>query len=119
MNVLKTIKGDELNLRHYKGKSVVDYWFDMLEDDGTEVDLSVYSNIKLEVFAKRGGTLIDSFDNNSGLKITGNRINWNASKSRMDVFRSGLTYYHHMIGTLEGADAGQQDVLFYGNSEMI
>lgn len=120
VSALKTYIGSELNLKHYKGKSIVDYWFDITEDDGTDSDLSIYSVIRLEIFAKRGGTLIDTFDNNSGLTIEGNRVTWNASKARMDVYLKSLVYYHHMYGVIEsGANAGQQNVLFFGNSEII
>lgn len=117
---LKTYIGSELNLKHYKGKSIVDYWFDITEDDGSESDLTIYSSIVLETFAKRGGTLIDSFDNNSGLTIEGSRVTWNASKARMDQYLKGLVYYHHMYGVIASGDnAGQQNVLFFGNSEII
>lgn len=118
--MLKTYKGRELNLKHYKGKSIVDYWFDIEEDDDTESDLTIYSLIVLEIFAKRGGTLIETFNNNSGLTIEANRVTWNASKTIMDQFRKGLVYYHHMYGVIEsGENEGQQDVLFFGNSEII
>lgn len=120
MSALKTYIGGELNLRHYKGKSIVNYWFDIEEDDGSESDLTIYNRIVLELYAKRGGTLIETFDNNSGLTIEGNRVIWNSSKSRMDQFRKGLVYYHHMYGVIAaGANAGQQNVLFFGNSEII
>lgn len=120
MSVVKTYKGGELNLKHYKGKSIVDYYFDIEEDDGSESDLTVYNLIVLEIFAKRGGTLIETFDNNSGLTIEGNRVTWNASKAIMDQFRKGLVYYHHTYGVIaSGVNAGQQDVLFFGNSEII
>ncbi len=116
MSAIKTYKGGELNLKHYQGQSIVDYWFDMIEDDDSDSDLSVYSEIQFQLFAKRNGTLIRSVDNNSGLTITGSRVNMDIVKVYMSLFRSGLTYYHHMIGVM--AD-GQTDVLFFGNSEMI
>lgn len=107
-------------MRHYKGKSIVNDYFDLFEDDDTDSDLTIYNRIVLEIFAKRGGTLIDTFDNNSGLTIEGSRVTWNASKARMDQYLRGLVYYHHMYGVIAtGANAGQQDVLFFGNSEII
>ena len=116
MSALKTYKGSMLNLENYKGESVIDYYFDILEDDDSASDLTVYESITLSIFAKRGGTLIDLFDNNSGLTIAGNRVTWNASKARMDQFQR-LVYYPHIVGKRK--TGGQEDVLFYGNSVMI
>lgn len=118
--MIKTYRGAELYLQHYKGKSVVDYGFEILDVDGVALDLpSRYSLIVLEFYAKRNGTLIDTFNNNSGLTYTTNTITWNASKVRMDVFRL-LTYYHHCYGVIKtAANLGQHDVLFFGPSQMI
>lgn len=112
---IKTHKGAELNLEHYKGKSIVDFEFELLDDNSDPLDLTVYDRIVLETFHKRGGTLIDTFDNNSGLTILQNYVTWNASQMRMEMYRSGLTYYHHAYGILDG---GQTDLLFYGNSDI-
>jgi hypothetical protein len=113
--MIATHKGARLDLQHYKGESIVDFEFEMFDDDSVALNLDVYDQIKIEMFAKRGGTLIDTWDNNSGLTMTSNVINWDATKLEMDVFRK-LTYYHHCIGVLA---SGQEDVLFYGNSEVI
>ena len=113
--MIATHKGARLDLQHYKGESIVDFEFEMYDDDSVALNLDVYDRIKIEMFAKRGGTLIDTWDNNSGLTMTSNVINWDSSKVRQDEYRR-LTYYHHCIGVLE---SGQEDVLFYGNSEVI
>jgi hypothetical protein len=120
VSVHKTYIGSELAMEIYKGKSIVDDYFDLTEDDGTDSDLTIYNLIVLEIFAKRGGTLIDTFNNNSGLTIEGNRVTWNASKSRMDLYLKGFVYYHHMYGVIaSGSNAGQQNVLFFGPSIII
>lgn len=112
---IKTHKGAELNLEHYKGVSVVDFVFELLDDESAALDLTVYSNIKLVLFHKRNGTEVDSFDYNSGLTVTDNLVTWNQSITRSGLYRIGLTYYHHCYGVLDG---GQHDLLFYGNSEI-
>lgn len=119
MSVIKTHKGAELNLEHYKGKSIVDFEFEMLDDEDEALDLTVYSNIFLKIYAKRGGTEIDSFDYNSGLTVVSNIISWDVDKVRMDLYRIGLTYYHHCYGVLDIAGnelVSREDLLFYGNS---
>lgn len=113
--MIATHKGARLDLQHYKGESIVDFEFEMFDDDSVALNLTVYTTIKIEMFSKRGGTLIDAWDNNSGVTITSNVINWDSSKVRQDEYRI-LTYYHHCIGVLV---SGQEDVLFYGNSEII
>jgi hypothetical protein len=113
--MIATHKGARLDLQHYKGESIQDFEFEMCDDSGVALNLGIYTNIKIQIFAKRGGTLIRTWDNNSGLTITLNVINWDATKIQMDEYRR-LTYYHHCIGVLS---TGQEDVLFYGNSEVI
>lgn len=117
MSAIKTYKGSELNLKHYQGQSIVGYWFDILEDDGTDTDLTIYNSIRFQVYAKRNGTLLKTCDNNSGLSILGSRVTLNISKLYTSIFRKGLTYYHHMIGIRKVS--GETDVIFFGNSEMI
>ena len=118
MSAIKTYKGGEVNLKHYQDESVVDYWFDIMEDDGSDTDLTQYSNIKFQIFAKRKGTLIKTFDYNSGLSVGGSRVTFNAAKLYTSLFRQGLTYYHNMIG-IRKLPIGETDVIFFGNSEMI
>jgi len=113
--MIATHKGARLDLQHYKGESIVDFEFQMFDDDSVALNLDVYTLIKIQLFAKRGGTLIRTWDNNSGVTITSSTINWDATKMQMDEFRR-LEYYHHCIGVLA---SGQEDVLFYGTSEII
>lgn len=124
MSALKTHKGAELSLEIYKGKSVVDYWFDLFEDDDSDMDLSNYEDIIMTFYSKRGGTVIATFDLDEGLSVSGNRISWNASFDDMDLFRLSLTYYHEchgVIGTTQSPaiDDGQKEVLFYGPATVI
>lgn len=123
--MFKTYKGGELHLEHYKGKSIVELEFEMLDDDDEALDLTRYSEIVLEIYSKRGGTLIDSWDLTDGLSVDDNFISWDASLTEMDEFRIGLTYYHHCYGVVTDqgspvdANAGQEELLFFGNSPII
>lgn len=125
MSVIKTHKGAELNLQHYKGKSVVDFEFEMLDDDANALDLSIYSEIHLNVYAKRGGTLMSEFDLTDGLTVSDNIITWNAPKTWLDDYHVGIVYFHHCYGVISedlspsSPNAGQEDLLFYNNSEVI
>lgn len=114
---IKTHIGAELDLEHYKGKSISDFEFEMLDDNNVALDLTVYSKIVLELYSKRGGTLIKSFDTNSnGLSKSVNIISWDAVKTWVDSTYIGLTYYHHCYGVL--SSNSEEDLLFYGNSEV-
>lgn len=114
-----------MNLKHYKGKSIVDFEFEMLDDDGDALDLSIYSEIYLKVYTKRGGTELSSFDLTDGLSVFDNVITWNAAKNWTDDYHIGLTYFHHCYGVISeflspaNANAGEEDVLFYNNSEVV
>ena len=56
----KTYKGSRLNLEIYQGKSSIDYEIEVLNDDGSDFDLSVYSSIVAKIFYRKGGDLIIS-----------------------------------------------------------
>lgn len=114
MSAIKTYKGAELDLEHYKGKSIVDFEFEMLDDQDEPLDLSIYSGILLKIYAKRNGTEIDSFSIGAGLSVTDNFITWDATKVEMNLYRVGLVYYHHCYGVL--TSDGEEDLFFYGNS---
>lgn len=56
----KTFKGSELNLETYQGKSSIDYEIEVLNDDGTEFDLSIYIDLVCTVFYRQHGEVIIS-----------------------------------------------------------
>lgn len=109
-------------LEDYVGTSIVDFAVELENDDCSDMDLTVYSNFHWEIFAKRGGTLIQSWDLNSGVTVLSNVITLNRSRLYGSEIRKGLTYYHHVIGVrkLEGNELTQEDeVLLYGTYEAI
>lgn len=121
MSVIKLHKGAELILQDYAGTSIVDFSIELLDDNCEAMDVSVYEDFLWEVFAKRGGTLIDNMDLNSGVSISANTITINRSKIYSSL-RKGLIYYHHLIGVrkLVGNElTKEEDVLWYGPIEAI
>jgi len=60
--IYQTFKGARLDLECYQGKSTIQYEIEVLNDDGTDLDFSVYSSILCKVFYRKGGDLIISPD---------------------------------------------------------
>lgn len=121
MSVIKLHKGAELILQDYVGTSIEGFAVELLDDDCGEMDVSVYDNFIWTVFAKRGGTVIDTMDLNSGVTLNANTITIDRSKI-YSFLRKGLTYYHHLIGVrkLVGDElTKEEDVLWYGPIEAI
>lgn len=58
--IYKTYKGSRLDLEIYQGKSTIDYEIEVLNDDDTEFDLSIYSSIAAKVYYRQHGELIIS-----------------------------------------------------------
>jgi hypothetical protein len=56
--IYKTYKGSRLDLETYRGKSSIDYEIEVLNTDGSEFDLSIYSSIVAKVFYRQHGELI-------------------------------------------------------------
>lgn len=115
-------KGAELAFEDYVGTSIVDFSAELLNDDCTVMDTSVYEDFIWSVFYKRGGSLAtEAIDRNSGITVEENVITINRSKIYSSL-RKGLTYYHHLIGVrkLVGNElTKEEDVLWYGPIEAI
>lgn len=56
--IYTTYKGARLDLEFYKGKTTKDYAIEILNDDSTPYDLSVYTSIACKVFYRKDGELI-------------------------------------------------------------
>lgn len=52
---MKTYKGTNLDLEFYQGRSTIDYEIEVLNDDGTAFDLTVYSSIVAKVYYRKHG----------------------------------------------------------------
>jgi hypothetical protein len=111
--VFKTYKGSRLDLQHYKGKDIINYEFEILNDDGTAYDLSIYDDIIIKFFEKRHGTLLEFWDLTDGINLASpvdNFIDWTANIDYRPKF-----YYHECYGTI----GTQEELLFHGVSEVI
>lgn len=56
----RTYKGARLDLETYQGKSSIEYDIEVLNDDGTATDLSIYSSIVTKIFYRQHGEEIVS-----------------------------------------------------------
>ena len=57
MSTYKTYQGSRLDLEAYQGKATIDYEIEVLKDDGTAFDFSIYSSIAFRVFYRKHGDL--------------------------------------------------------------
>jgi hypothetical protein len=104
-------------LEMYVDTSIVNFAVELEEDDCSDMDLTVYNNFEWSFLAKRGGTVIDSFDLNSGITRLSNVITLNQSLARSMIYRKGLTYYHQLTATY--ASGGEKEVLLFGSLDAI
>ena len=58
--IYNTYKGSRLDLEFYQGKSTIDYEIEVVNDDGSEFDLSIYSSVVCELRYRQHGDLIIS-----------------------------------------------------------
>ncbi len=118
MSAFKTYKGGRLDLEHYKGKSIVSYAIDVFNDDDTDFDLDVYSDIRIRIYQKIHGTLVLAFDFQDGISTdspAGNTIYWNASLSQMTI--RPKFYWHECYGLKSSGTI--EELIFQGVSEVI
>ncbi len=118
MSAFKTYKGDRLDLDHYRAKTINDFEILVYEDDGTDKDLSVYDDIKIEVFEKIHGTQVLSFDFQSGVSTdspAGNSIYWYATYSQTNI--RPKFYWHECWGSI--GSGVKRELIFQGVSTVI
>lgn len=119
MSAFKTYKGGRLDLEHYKGKTIDGYTIDVFNDDDTDYHLSIYNDIKLKIYEKIHGTLVLSFDFQSGISVdspAGNTIYWNATKSQMAI--RPKTYWHECYGVIN-VNPTEEQLIFFGASDVL
>lgn len=115
--MFKTYKGARLDLQHYKGKTISGYEIEVLNDDNTEFDLSIYDDIVLKVFQKIHGTEILSYDLTDGIVLNSpvdNIITWVAPMAGLNI--RPKFYYHECYGVF---DDGEEELIFHGVSQVI
>jgi hypothetical protein len=104
----KTFKGTQLDLEIYQGKSTIDYPVEMLNDDGTAYDLSVYSSIVCKVYYRQHGEEIVT------LTVTNvsNFLYLDTTKAQSAALQA-REYFYECYGVLT-SPANEQELLIYG-----
>lgn len=117
MYAVKTFKGAQLDLQHFKGATVRGYEIEFLEDDCSPMDTSGYVDIVINVRHKAGGTIINTYSVLNGDIVFGSPdsvVYWTVeSEDFEDLPR--LEYYHECFGIFSN---DQKDALFYGVSDL-
>lgn len=107
--------GIEWPLVYYNGKSVYAQVFQFFAEDGTtDYSFDDFSTIKLDVYTKRDGRLLKTFDS-TYLSRSGNDVTFNAGASAMEFDDLGK-YYYEMYYVQAG---GYEVTLLYGEFKVI
>ena len=104
----KTYKGTELDLEVYQGKSTIDYPIEMLNDDDTAYDLTIYSSLVCKVFYRQHGEEIVTLT----VSNTNNFIYLDATKAQTAALQA-REYFHEIYGILV-SPVSEQELLAYG-----
>lgn len=119
MSAFKTYKGGRLDLESYKGMTIYFFAIDLFNNDGTEASLSPYQDIRIKLYQKKHGTLIASFDFQTGVSTdspANNTIYWNATLDEMDL--RPKTYWTECHG-LKNTNPLIKELLFNGVHTVI
>lgn len=107
--------GVEWPLVYYNGKAVYSQQFEFFFEDGeTDYPFTDFSTARIDVYTKREGRLLKSFDS-TYLTRSGNDIYFNASASSMEFDDLGKYYYEMYYVQAGGYDV----VLLYGDFKVI
>lgn len=118
MTIYKTYKGARLDLQHYKGKLTQEFIINVFNEDGTDFDLTVYSNVIYKIFHKQHGTLVLTFDEDDG-----SLTRYSPADNDIYFYLSGVIltkrpkeYYHECYGVL---DNQEQELIFHGIADLL
>ncbi len=119
MFAINTFKGAELNLVHSKGTDIREYQIEFLNDDCAAMDISIYDEIQIIIYAKKNGTQLLIYSTNDEAEISYNSpednfIYWNVEGADFEGLYC-LPYYHECRGI---TSEGKKDLLFYGISNL-
>jgi len=104
----KTYKGTELNLEVYQGKSSIDYPIEMLNDDDTAYDFTIYSSLVAKVYYRQHGEEIVTLT----VSNTDNFMYLDATKAQTLALQT-REYFYEIYGVLT-SPANEQELLTYG-----
>lgn len=116
--LFKTFRGGRLDLQFYKGMTTMDYEVEVLNDDESEFDLTVYDDIKLKILHKIHGTVVLTLGMEAG-EITlyspsDNFVIINVSDTQI-VLRP-KEYWYTCYGV---RDDDEQELIFYGIAKVL
>lgn len=114
---IKAYKGARLDLQFYRGKAVIDFEINVFKDDDTELDLSIYDDIRYKLFHKIHGTeVLELTMSDGGLQFPSpvtNLILLNISDS---VDLRPKEYWQECYGIRED---NEQELIFQGVAQMV
>lgn len=117
--IFKTYRGGRLDLEFYKGKGTFDYEVEILNDDESEFDLSVYDDIFLKFFHKIHGTEVLEMSLNDGqLSVYSppdNIVIINSLSGTVDI--RPKEYWQECYGVR--SEDGEPELLFFGVGKVI
>ena len=109
----KTFKGSRLNLEIYQGKSSIDYEIEVLNDDSSNFDLSVYSSIVCAVYYRQHGDLIVS----PTVTSTDNVLYLDVTKAQSAALQT-REYFYECYGILV-SPLNEQELITYGTFKNV
>lgn len=117
--IFKTYRGGRLDLEFYKGKGSFDYEVEVLNDDDSEFDLSVYDDILLKFFHKIHGTEVLEMSFNDG-QVTvyspaDNFVILNVLATTINI--RPKEYWYECYGIR--SEDGEPELIFFGVGKVI
>lgn len=99
----KTSIAKRVDLEGYQGDSIIDFTFEVLNNDLTAFDFTGATDFTLTIVEKRDvtGTTLATFDSASGdLVLAGNVIIWNAPSGELDFASDEYFYNLRFVDTM-------------------
>lgn len=109
----KTFKGSRLNLEIYQGKSSIDYEIEVLNDDGSDFDLTVYSSVVFSVYYRQHGDLIVS----PTITSSGNVLYLDVTLAQSAALQT-REYFYECYGVLV-SPLSEQELITYGTFKNV
>lgn len=117
--IYKTYKGARIDIELYKSKATIDFWIEVFNDDETETDLTIYSDITLTIAHKIHGTVVLTLvEDDGGIQLgspVGNSIFLNVSDSQTDALRP-KEYWYECFGTRED---DEKELICFGIAKVL
>lgn len=116
--IYKTYRGARLDLQFYKGKSTINFVVSIFNDDDSDFDLTIYSDIVIVIQDKKHGTVILTLSMDDGevslASPADNDIYLDLSHVQTDL--RVKEYWYECYGIRED---DEQELIFFGVAEMF